>query len=138
MSRPSNTAGLTDILQPTSTTRPTDTPTPLSPADIETNPIAVPDGDLVTVTQIIDGDTIYVALGGTTYRVRYIGIDTPERRGDYFFSKATEANQELVEGQQAILVKDLSETDRYGRLPRYVYLEDGYPGNIIRPTRFLV
>jgi micrococcal nuclease len=84
----------------------------------------VPDGDLVTVTQIIDGDTIYVALGGTTYRVRYIGMDTPER-GDYFLDDATEANRGLVEGQQVILVKDVSETDRFGRLLRYVYLEDG-------------
>jgi micrococcal nuclease len=75
----------------------------------------VPDGDLATVTYIVDGDTIDVSIGGTTYRVRYIGIDTPER-GDYFFSEATEANRVLVEGQQVILVKDVSETDRYGRL----------------------
>jgi hypothetical protein len=51
-------------------------------------------------------------------------MDTPER-GDYFFSEATEANRALVEGQQVILVKDVSKTDRYGRLLRYVYLEDG-------------
>jgi hypothetical protein len=30
-----------------------------------------------------------------------------------------------VEGEQVILVKDVSETGRYGRLLRYVYLEDG-------------
>jgi hypothetical protein len=77
----------------------------------------VPDGNLATVTYIVDGDTIDVAIGGTTYRVRYIGMDTPER-GDYFFSEATEANRALVEGQQVILVKDVSETDRYGRLLR--------------------
>ena len=51
-------------------------------------------------------------------------MDTPER-GDYFFSEATEANRALVEGQQVILVKDVSETDRYGRLLRYIYLENG-------------
>jgi micrococcal nuclease len=84
----------------------------------------VPDGDLGAVTYIVDGDTIDVAVDGTTYRVRYIGMDTPER-GDYFFSEATEVNRMLVEGQQVILVKDVSETDRYGRLLRYVYLEDG-------------
>jgi micrococcal nuclease len=84
----------------------------------------VSDGDLATVTQIIDGDTIDGATGGTTYRVRYIGMDTPER-GDYFFSEATEANRAMVEGRQVILVKDVSETDQYGRLLRYVYLEDG-------------
>jgi micrococcal nuclease len=84
----------------------------------------VPDGNLATVTYVVDGDTIDVAIGGTTYRVRYIGMDTPER-GDFFFSEATEANRALVAGQQVILVKDVSETDRYGRLLRYVYLEDG-------------
>jgi micrococcal nuclease len=84
----------------------------------------VPDGDLATVTYIVDGDTIDVDIGGTTYRVRYIGMDTPER-GDYFFSEATEANRALVEGQQVILVKDVSETDRFGRLLRYLYLQDG-------------
>jgi hypothetical protein len=76
-SRPSDTAGPTDIPQPTNITRPTVTPTPSSPAGIETNPTTVPDGDLATVTQIIDGYTIDVAIGGTTYRVRYTGMDTP-------------------------------------------------------------
>jgi endonuclease YncB( thermonuclease family) len=123
-SRPSDTTEPTDIPQPTNTTRLTGTPTPLSPAGIETDPTAVPDGNLATVTYIVDGDTIDVALGGTTYRVRYIGMDTPER-GDYFCSEATEANRAPVEGQQVILVKDVSETDRFGRLLRYVYLEDG-------------
>jgi micrococcal nuclease len=123
-SRPSNIAGPTDIPQPTNTRRPTGTPTPASSAGIETSQTAVPEGDLGTVTNIVDGDTIDVTIGGTTYRVRYIGMDTPER-GDYFFSEATEANRVLVEGQQVILVKDVSETDRYGRLLRYVYLEDG-------------
>jgi micrococcal nuclease len=80
----------------------------------------VPDGDLATVTQIIDGDTIDVAIGGTPYRVRYIGMDTPEW-GDYFFSEATEANRALVEGQQVVLVKAISETGRFGRQRRHAY-----------------
>jgi hypothetical protein len=52
------------------------------------------------------------------------GMHTTERI-DYFFSEATEANRSLVECQQVILVKDVSETDRFGRLLRYVDLEDG-------------
>lgn len=40
----------------------------------------------------VDGDTIDVDIAGTTYRVRYIGMDTPER-GDFFYHEATEANQ---------------------------------------------
>lgn len=81
-------------------------------------------GDLAAVVRIIDGDTIEVEMDGQTYRVRYIGMDTPER-GDYFYDEATAANRQLVEGQTVTLVKDVSETDRYGRLLRYVYLSDG-------------
>lgn len=81
-------------------------------------------GDFAAVTRIIDGDTIEVDINGQSSRVRYIGMDTPER-GDPFFDVATEANRQLVEGQTVILVKDVSETDRYGRLLRYVYLPDG-------------
>lgn len=134
-----------ESLQPSNITEPVGTPlpttslpvvdsTPQSAAGIETNQTAVPAGDRATVTEIVDGDTIGVALNGMTYRVRYIGMDTPER-GDYFFSEATEANRTLVEGQEVILVKDVSETDRYGRLLRYVYLEDGTFVNaeLVRP-----
>jgi len=85
---------------------------------------SVPDGDLVTVIEIVDGDTIKVLLDGTRYSVRYIGMDTPER-GESFFAESTAANRQLVEGQQVILVKDVSETDRYNRLLRYIYLPDG-------------
>jgi micrococcal nuclease len=72
----------------------------------------------------VDGDTIDVLIDGTQYRVRYIGIDTPER-GDSFFTEATNANAALVAGAAVILVKDVSDTDRYGRLLRYIYLPDG-------------
>jgi len=51
-------------------------------------------------------------------------MDTPEK-GELFFSEAAEANRQLVEGKTVFLEKDVSETDRYGRLLRYVYLEDG-------------
>ncbi|MCB0163783.1 MAG: thermonuclease family protein, partial [Anaerolineae bacterium] len=36
--------------------------------------------------------------------------------------EATEANRHLVESQTVTLEKDVSETDRYGRLLRYVYV----------------
>lgn len=85
---------------------------------------SVPDGDLATVIEIVDGDTIKVLLDGARYSVRYIGMDTPER-GEPFFAESTAANGQLVEGQQVVLVKDVSETDRYNRLLRYVYLPDG-------------
>lgn len=85
---------------------------------------ATPEGTAAQVTQIIDGDTIDVTIDGVPYRVRYILIDTPER-GMPFFDEATAANSKLVQGKTVYLVKDVSETDRYGRLLRYVYLADG-------------
>jgi micrococcal nuclease len=78
------------------------------------------------VTQVIDGDTIEVDIAGNTYRVRYIGMDTPENTSqvEYFGPEATQKNRQLVEGRNVILVKDVSEKDRYGRLLRYVIADD--------------
>lgn len=79
--------------------------------------------ETAVVTHIVDGDTIDVNLNGEIKRVRYIGIDTPET-DEAYFTEATEANRALVEGQTVTMVKDVSETDFYGRLLRYVYLQD--------------
>ena len=72
------------------------------------------------VTRVIDDDTIEIEGG---QRVRYIGIDTPEK-GEYFFEEATAKNSELVLGKEIRLEKDVSETDQYDRLLRYVYIGD--------------
>ena len=78
------------------------------------------------VTRVVDGDTIEVDLDGASYRVRYILVDTPETYGgvEPFGPEASEANRRLVEGKTVWLEKDVSETDRYGRLLRYVYVDD--------------
>ena len=78
-------------------------------------------GDAGTVTQVIDGDTIDVNINGTEYRVRYIGMNTPER-GEACYSEARNANVALVQGQTVTLVRDVSETDSFGRLLRYIYV----------------
>lgn len=78
-----------------------------------------------TVTNIIDGDTIDVSIEGEAYRVRYIGIDTPER-GDPYFGEATDRNSQLLETRSLILVKDVSETDQFGRILRYVISGDEF------------
>ena len=81
------------------------------------------------VTRVIDGDTIEVSIAGESYKVRYIGIDTPElddKRPKFcaLAQEATRYNRELVEGKTVRLEKDISETDQYGRLLRYVYVGD--------------
>ena len=77
------------------------------------------------VTGIVDGDTVDVRLGSSVYRLRYIGMDTPEMPGDCYAQEATERNRQLVLGKSVCLEKDVSETDRYGRLLRYVWLPGG-------------
>lgn len=86
--------------------------------------VSIPPGDLATVEFVVDGDTVDVLLDGESYRVRYIGVDTPER-DEPFYEEAVAANGALVDGAEVVLVRDVSEVDQYGRLLRYVYLTDG-------------
>ena len=74
------------------------------------------------VIEVIDGDTITIEGG---YRVRYIGIDTPEIHPhlEAFGIEAWQANRRLVEGKRVRLERDVSETDKYHRLLRYVYVD---------------
>jgi micrococcal nuclease len=81
------------------------------------------------VNRVVDGDTIEVDIDGKLWKVRYIGVDTPEtihsgQPVGCFSDESTLRNKQLVEGQRVKLVKDFSETDKYGRLLRYVYVND--------------
>jgi endonuclease YncB( thermonuclease family) len=81
-------------------------------------------GDTAQVLQIIDGDTIDVRLAnGTQERVRYIGMNTPER-DEVCYNEATQANAIFVQGKSVRMTKDVSDRDVYGRLLRYVYVGD--------------
>jgi micrococcal nuclease len=77
------------------------------------------------VTRVIDGDTIEVSINGDIYTVRYIGIDTPEE-GQPFNHEASYNNENLVNDKTVTLIKDVSETDRYDRLLRYVIVGDTF------------
>jgi len=78
-------------------------------------------GETATVIRIIDGDTIDVRFpDGREERVRYIGVNTPER-DEACFDEATSANAALVKDQTITLIKDISETDQNNRLLRYVF-----------------
>ncbi len=75
---------------------------------------------------IVDGDTIDI----NGQRIRYIGINTPElgsgkKVSDCFAKEAADFNRNLTIKGELRLEKDISETDKYGRLLRYVYLQDG-------------
>jgi len=79
--------------------------------------------DTATATRVIDGDTIIIDTG---HRVRYIGIDTPEvyPRLEAYGMEAWQANRQLVGGEEVRLERDVSETDKYGRLLRYIYVDN--------------
>lgn len=96
---------------------------------------AIPAGvhcEWADVAHVSDGDTIRVVFEGhsESLPVRYIGIDTPEladpEDGEQPFApEAAARNKELVDGERVCLETDVSETDRFGRLLRYAWLEDG-------------
>jgi micrococcal nuclease len=89
----------------------------------------------VQVTKVVDGDTLKVIIAGQEQTVRIIGVDTsetkdPNSRLMCYGAEATAKTQELIDraGGRVLLEKDVSETDQYGRLLRYVWLEhpDGW------------
>lgn len=75
--------------------------------------------EAIKVTRVIDGDTIELENG---QKVRFLGIDTPER-GDCGYLSAKKNMQSLVLAKRITLVSDGKQnTDKYGRLLRYVDL----------------
>jgi len=95
-------------------------------------------GERVHVGRIVDGDTIELTDGR---KVRYIGINTPETADprkpvECFGNEAKAENTRLVQNKDAILVKDISETDKYGRLLRYVYVEGVFVNEMLVRSGF--
>lgn len=91
-----------------------------------TTPIVKQEQELVEVVKVIDGDTIKVKVNGEEESIRLIGIDTPEKN-ECFEKEATKRAKELMENKKIKLEADSSQddNDKYGRLLRYIYLEDG-------------
>ncbi len=110
---------------------PTETPVPPSPTPVPptATPRPVNPGEEAQVVRVIDGDTVDVFVGGTQYRIRIIGVDTPETKDPNspvmcYGAEATAFTQDMVNraNGRVFLEKDVSETDRYDRLLRYVWL----------------
>ena len=111
---------------------PTPTPAPTSTASTlaSVGPALAPVGPTTEakVVRVIDGDTIVVDFKGKQVHLRYIGMDTPESVKpntpvELMAREATAANEALVAGRTVLLEKDVSETDRFGRLLRDVWVE---------------
>jgi endonuclease YncB( thermonuclease family) len=87
---------------------------------------------LYLVTSVVDGDTIKVNIDGVTKTLRLIGIDTPEtvdprKPVQCFGVEASNRTKQLLLNKKVRLEADPTqgELDKYNRLLRYVYLEDG-------------
>ena len=71
------------------------------------------------VRYVVDGDTIELADGR---KVRYLGINTPER-GQPFYEEAKALNAQLVAGKQVRLEFDMDTRDQYGRVLAHVFVD---------------
>ncbi len=89
-------------------------------------------GNTYAVRQVFDGDTIEINMNGKLEKVRFIGVDTPEthdpRKPVQCFGKAASSfTTNELSNKRVRLESDTQSTnrDRYDRLLRYVYSEDG-------------
>ncbi|MBN8193367.1 thermonuclease family protein [Bacillus sp. NTK074B] len=76
----------------------------------------------VLVSRVIDGDTVELKDGR---KVRFIGVNTPESttRTEEYGKEASNYTTEKLESKTVWLQKDVSETDRYNRYLRLIWLE---------------
>ena len=72
------------------------------------------------VMRVIDGDTILI---NTNEKIRLSGINTPEK-DECHFQESKSRLEELILNKEIFLEKDYSDKGRYGRLLRYVHIEN--------------
>jgi Micrococcal nuclease (thermonuclease) homologs len=74
-----------------------------------------------TVSRVVDGDTMELSDGS---KVRFAGVNTPESTTttEPYGEEASNYTKSQLTGKTVYLEKDVSETDKYGRLLRYVWL----------------
>lgn len=84
----------------------------------------------VLVTTVVDGDTIYVSMGGQSEKVRFIGVNCPEIshpdlhiKEQPYGKEAAACTEKCLLGRTIYLEKDVQERDKYGRLLAYVWLD---------------
>ncbi len=103
---------------PATTPAPAPASTVAPPAPVAAAPVA----PATVVTEVIDGDTLVVDSG---QHIRLIGIDAPEK-GHCGYDAATANLRNLVYGKAVVLSAGArDDTDKYGRLLRYVDRPDG-------------
>lgn len=129
---PSVSPSTTPTTEATQTVAPNGVSVGVSAATGSVTPIATVDPlsteDWGQVISVVDGDTVDLLVAGQEQRIRLILVDTPEVFGgtDCYGPEASARTKALLPpGTVVELVRDVSETDRFGRLLRYIYLPDG-------------
>lgn len=112
---------------PTNTFESSQTPPAIAPTPPQSC-IRPQEPQIARVVEVVDGDTIRVEINGIIYPVRYIGIDTPESTTQIepFGKEASQKNTELVSGQTVTMYRDISETDQFDRILRFVFVGDKF------------
>jgi len=84
------------------------------------------------VSYVVDGDTIKVVIDNRKDTVRLIGIDAPEtvdpqKPVQCFGREASDEAKKVLTGKTITIESDPTqgERDKYGRLLRYVFLQNG-------------
>lgn len=83
------------------------------------------------VADVIDGDTFKTDNGSY---VRLIGVNSPEKN-ESFYNESKDFLKLLILNKNITLEKDKDNTDNYGRLLRYAYVE--YNGEIFINTELV-
>lgn len=78
---------------------------------------------VASVVSITDGDTVAVRIDGAEFNVRMLGINAPEH-DECWAPESTVQLSLLIERQDVFLVAGDEDTDEFGRLLRYIYLDD--------------
>jgi micrococcal nuclease len=87
------------------------------------------DEGIYKVVSVTDGDTITIERDNIRSVVRLLGIDTPELHKpntpvQCYAKEAKLFLETLLLGKEVRLVKDIEDKDKYGRLLRYVFLNE--------------
>jgi len=85
--------------------------------------VASPAGTAAVLSRVVDGDSIEVEADGRSVDVRLIGINAPEG-AECFGDRSRTALMAALDASSLVLVEGAdSDTDQYGRLLRYVYVD---------------
>ena len=100
------------------------------------------DGGRATVVRVIDGDTVELAIGVGSERVRLLGVDAPESVArnvpeQCFGAEASAALAELLPaGAEVLVSRDVEPRDHYDRLLLYLHVE--HEGELVFVNEWLV